>query len=464
MKRALISCMLVLVLACSVAAADYSADIVVVGAGGAGLSAAVSAADNGVSVIVIEKMPFAGGNTTLSTGSVYAGGAARSLQAGFYYPPSEFANVIMTTSEGTCNERLARFVASESGLTVNWLEGLGVQFRPVAAPGSSNSTIPDGSGIIKPLLAACKERGVQVFLDTKGVALLVENGHVAGVQAEQKGKSLTIESKAVILATGGFAANRDMVAKYKPEYADLIVSCSIGSTGDGILMAQAIGAATIDMERVMPTPTAEINSKRLITAGMRNTAGAIIVNEHGQRFVDETWLYEPLSIALTEEMAKGTLDYVFEVFDEKGKESVPIAQTYVDGGLTLQADTLEGLAEKLGLAPDSFAKTVQEYNQMIKEGRPDPFGKTKALKPIETPPFYGIKIKSGHLATRGGLKINEKAQVLDLADNPIPGLYAAGEVTGGVFGGGYIGGGFLAEATVLGRVAGAQGAIDVLSR
>jgi fumarate reductase flavoprotein subunit len=322
MKRVLISCMLVLVLACAAAAADYAVDVVVVGAGGAGLSAAVAAADNGASVIVIEKMPFAGGNTTLSTGSIYAGGAARSLEAGFYYPPSEFANVIMTTSEGTCNERLARFVASESGLTVNWLAGLGVQFRPVAAPGAVHSTIPDGSGIIKPLLEACKERGVEVMLNTRGVELLVENGRIAGVKAEQKDKSITIASKAVVIATGGFAANRDMVYKYKPEYADLIVSCSIGATGDGIIMAEAIGAATVDMDRVMPTPTAEINSKRLITAGMRNTAGAILVNEFGQRFVDETLLYEPLSIAITEEVAEGTLEYVFEVFDEKGKERV----------------------------------------------------------------------------------------------------------------------------------------------
>lgn len=148
---------------------------------------------------------------------------------------------------------------------------------------------------------------------------------------------------------------------------------------------------------------------------MRNTAGAIIVNAHGQRFVDETLFYESLSIACWTTCLRCSM--------KRGRGAFPLPK-----------------------------------------GRLDPLGETKALKPIETPPSDGIKIKLGHLATRGGLKINEKAQVLDLADNPIPGLYAAGEVTGGVFGGGYIGGGFLAEATVLGRVAGAQGAIDVLSR
>lgn len=467
MKRSLscIAVAVIILLASNLAFAQgetLSADVVVVGGGGAGLAAAVSAAENGASVILIEKMPFLGGNTTLSTGVIYAGGAKRAIDAGYNYPPSEVAKVLLESAAGTSNEALTRFLASESGLAVNWLEGLGVKFGPVTAPGANNVTIPNGSGLIQALAQAAKDRGVNILLRTQARSLIVENGRVVGVKADQKGTTITIRAKAVVLATGGFAANKEAVAKYKPEYANLIPACAPSSTGDGIWMAQAIGAATVDLDKLMPVPTVDPSSGRLITALMRSAAGsAILVNEKGKRFADETLLYEPLTDLVVKELAKGTKGYVWEVFDQEGVNNVSIASTYVKQGLAIQGNSIEELAAKMGIDPATFAQTVKDYNLDVKNGRKDDLG--VQMSALDVAPFYAIKVVPGILSSRGGLKINEKAQVLNTKDQPIPGLYAAGETTGGVFGGGYKGGAFLTQNVVFGRVAGAQAAITALT-
>lgn len=436
-------------------------DVAVIGGGGAGLTAAVSAAENDASVALLEKNPFLGGNTLVATGAIFASGTLLSLEEGYYNEPYKIAETILKSDdENLANERLVRKFAAESGPAVNWLKSQGVEFFSVDEPGYTHTTYPDGSGWIDGLHERAEELGVDILMETRGTELIEDNERVAGVLAEKEEKEIKIYSDTVIVATGGFAANTEMVEQYRPEYAGLPLACVEGSTGDGILMAEEVGADTVDIEQLMPVPTLEIESERLITAMMRGADGSsIIVNEEAERFADEIKLYEPLTEVVLNEMQKFDTDYVYQIFDDTAIERVPIAEDYAD--LAVQAESIKGLAEELTLDQENLQNTVDEFNRLvIDEGRTDSSG--VEMHPLNNPPFYALKVTPGILASRGGLRINDSSQVLNSENQPIQGLYAAGETIGGVFGSGYQGGGFYMEALVTGRLSGVNAAIDAL--
>ena len=460
-STALLLLVMLLLAASSVHAAEQ-VDVVVIGAGGGGLAAAVSAAENGASVVVVEKMPFIGGNTMLSTGAFYAGSSLLHAGLDAAIPAGNIAQTLLRSADGTANESLVRFLAAESGNTINWLETMGVEFLSMTGIALANN---GGAGVVLPLAAAAEQRGVRTLLETQATSLIMDSGRVVGIVVEDgQGQISEIHAKAVVIATGGFAANRDMVREHKPDFADLPITCHVGAVGDGIVMAQEVGAALVDLDKVMPVPTADAETGRVITAMMRGAAGAsILVNEAGQRFSDETTLYEPLTYIVLDELDQQELPYVFQMFDHTAVQNVPIASVYVDSGVAVQADTVSELAVLLGIDQAALEETVEQYNAAIAAGDEDEFGRTTALRALEEAPFYAMKVMPGLLATRGGLVFNQQAQVLSTEGTAIPGLYAAGETTGGIFGSGYQGGAFLTVALTFGRIAGTQAAITALT-
>jgi fumarate reductase flavoprotein subunit len=240
-----------------------------------------------------------------------------------------------------------------------------------------------------------------------------------------------------------------MVVEYKPSLAGFMTTNAAGAQGQGIAMATAIGAGTVDMDQIQIHPTVEANTAALITEGLRGD-GAILVNAEGKRFIDEVGTRDVVSAA---EIAQ-TGSYSWRVVDQAMVAASSVIQGYITKGYTVTGSTYEELAAAMGVDEAAFAETMESWNACV-EAKSDPeFGRTSFANPLNTAPYYAIKVTAGIHHTMGGLTINTSTEVLDESGNVIPGLYAAGEVTGGVHGANRLGGNAVADFTVFGRIAG----------
>ena len=279
---------------------------------------------------------------------------------------------------------------------------------------------------------------------------------VTGVAAD--GSKLTVNADAVILATGGFGANLDMVVSYKPELEGFMTTNAAGIQGQGIVMAQALGAATVDMNQIQIHPTVEANTAALITEGLRGD-GAILVNAEGKRFIDEVGTRDVVSAA---EIAQ-TGSYGYLIVDQAMVDASSVIQGYIKKGFTTQGDTYEALAAELGMDEAAFAETMNNWNACVEAKSDAEFGRTSFANPLNTAPYYAIKVTPGVHHTMGGLKINPATEVLTEDGSVIPGLFAAGEITGGVHGANRLGGNAVADFVVFGRIAAESAASYVAS-
>ena len=296
------------------------------------------------------------------------------------------------------------------------------------------------------------ELGIEPMLNTKATELLVEDGKVAGVKAESKDAVYTIRAKSVVLASGGFGANEEMYCQYRPDLRGTVTTNAPGATGDGIVMAQAVGADLVDIEQIQLHPTVEQTTSMLITESVRGD-GAILVNQNGERFINELLTRDVVSAG---ELAQPGC-YAYIIFDQRLRDGLKAIEKYVKNGLTVQADTPEELAEKIGCDPAVFAKTLAGWNGYVAAKNDEAFGRTTGMEnDLSVAPYYAIKIAPGIHHTMGGVKIDTLTHVIDTDGNIIPNLYAAGEVTGGVHGGNRIGGNAVADIVVFGRLAGEQ--------
>ncbi|MBQ3305368.1 MAG: flavocytochrome c, partial [Clostridia bacterium] len=281
-----------------------------------------------------------------------------------------------------------------------------------------------------------------------------ENGSCIGALAMGKtGNTITVAADAVVLTTGGFGANLDMVEAYKPELKGFMTTNAAGIQGLGILMAADLGAATVDMDQIQIHPTVQADTASLITEGLRGD-GAILVNKNGERFIDEVGTRDVVSAA---EIAQPD-SFSWLVVDQKMVDASSVIQGYINRDLMLSGDTYEALAEALGIPADTFAATMNTWNGYVAEKNDPDFGRTSFANPLDTAPFYAVKVTAGIHHTMGGLKIDPETHVIDESGKIIPGLFAAGEVTGGVHGGNRLGGNAVADFVVFGRIAGAQAA------
>ena len=432
-------------------------DVVIVGAGGAGMSAAIMVKQAGLNVLVLEKMPYVGGNTTKATGGMNAAETHYQAEQSIEDSIAQFVEDTMEGGHNINDPVLVQTMAENSAEAIVWLDEIGAPLPKVSfSGGATNARIhapADGSGVGEYLVAAfsnvLKEMDIDVMLNTTATKLITEDGAVTGVEAENASENLIINARAVILATGGFGANEDMYTQYRPDLRGTVTTNAPGATGDGIVMALAVGADLVDIEQIQLHPTVEQTTSMLITEGVRGD-GAILVNQSGMRFINEMETRDVVSAAELEQ--EGCYAYV--VFDQNLRDGLKAIEKYVNNGLTVQADTIEELAEKLSIDPATLAKTLADWNAAVVAGKDEAFGRDTGMEhDLSVAPYYAIQIAPGIHHTMGGVKIDVEAHVINTDGEAIPGLFAAGEVTGGVHGGNRIGGNAVADIVVFGRIA-----------
>ncbi|MGI6037408.1 MAG: flavocytochrome c [Limnochordia bacterium] len=438
-------------------------DVIVVGAGGAGLSAAVEAKDLGANVLVIEQMPMVGGNTLRATGGLNA--AESTVQKGLGIEDSKGV-FFMDVMKGGYERNLPQLVwvmVDQAADAVDWLVGLGADLSDVGRLGGSTNNrahrptggAPVGSHLVQVLHKAVVDRGIEIRLQTKAVELLTDDGVVIGVQVQgPDGSSYPVYGQAVVMATGGFGGNAELFAKYDPELEGFGTTNHPGATGQGLMMVEAAGGQLIQMEQIQTHPTVHPATSFMITEAVRGN-GAILVNRDGRRFVDEISTRDVVSAAVLEQ--EGGTAYL--VFDETVRKSLLAIEQYISMGITISANSVEALARELAIPADALQATIATYNKYVAEGKDLDFGRPDLPRALSQADYYAIEIGPAVHHTMGGVAINTKAQVLG-ADGPIPGLYAAGEVVGGVHGGNRLGGNALADIVVFGRIAGRQAVMD----
>ena len=483
------------------------ADVVVVGAGGAGMTAAITAAGEGKSVVILESQSMVGGNSVRATGGMNAGktvyqdenefGESAGVEKTLKTAAEKYAdNETITALAKTVSEQWAAYQANPTGYfdsvelmeldtmiggkgindpelvetlcensadAIDWLDEHGITLHNVSSFGGASvkrihrpvnaegKTVSVGSYMIPLLEENCEKAGVKMMLDTTATEILTDaNGAAVGVKATgASGETVTVNAKAVVLTTGGFGANLDMVVKYKPELKGFMTTNAAGIQGQGIEMAQAIGAATVDMDQIQIHPTVEANTAALITEGLRGD-GAVLINAEGKRFIDEVGTRDVVSAA---EIAQ-TGSYSWLVVDQAMVDASSVIQGYIKKGYTVTGETYEELGKAMGVDEAAFAETMKTWNGYV-EAKNDPdFGRTSFANPLDTAPYYAIKVTAGVHHTMGGLTINTNTEVLKEDGTVIPGLFAAGEVTGGVHGANRLGGNAVADFTVFGRIAG----------
>ena len=483
-------------------------DIVIVGAGGAGMTAALTATSEGKSVVIVESQPVVGGNSVRATGGMNAGktvyqdenefgesaGVEKTLKtAAEKYADNETITALAKTvseqwaeyqknptgyfdsvelmeldtmigGKGINDPALVETLCSNSADAIDWLGEQGITLHSVSSFGGASvkrihrpvdaegKTLSVGSYMIPLLEENCQKAGVQMMLNTTATEILTDdNGAAVGIKATgASGETITINAKAVVLTTGGFGANLDMVVEYKPELKGFMTTNAPGILGQGIKMAQAIGADTVDMDQIQIHPTVEANTAALITEGLRGD-GAVLINAEGKRFIDEVGTRDVVSAA---EIAQ-TGSYSWLVVDQAMVDASSVIQGYIKKGYTVTGETYEELGKAMGVDEAAFAETMNTWNGYV-EAKNDPdFGRTSFANKLDTAPYYAIKVTAGVHHTMGGLKINTNTEVLNENGEVIPGLFAAGEVTGGVHGANRLGGNAVADFTVFGRIAGA---------
>lgn len=494
---------------------DITTDVVVVGAGGAGMSAAIVAANEGRDVVILESMDVAGGNSVRSTGGMNAAdtpyedsnefaegaGVEKTLSTAKekyadnkaiqdlvatvekqyadyqanpqgYFDSAELMELdTLVGGKGINNPDLVKTLSTNSADAIEWLSSIGADLKNVGQfggasvkrihrPVDENGKVTAVGSYMVPILEKNLEKlGIQVIYNATADEIKMKDGKVAGVHAKGKdGNDINVTAKAVILATGGFGANNDMVKEQNPALDGYITTNATGAQGQGITMATAKGidAAVVDMKQIQLHPTVNVDDKKnahLITEGLRGD-GAILVNQSGKRFIDEVGTRDVVSAAENEQEG----GYAYLIIDQSMVDKSAVIQGYINNGYTTKGETYEELAKNLKMDEATFANTMNTWNSYVDNNSDLEFNRTSFVKKLDAAPYYAIKVQPGIHHTMGGLVINSNTEVQNTSGKTIPGLYAAGEVTGGVHGANRLGGNAVADFVVFGRIAGQQAA------
>ena len=446
---------------------SYSYDVVIVGAGGAGLVAAVEASQSGASVAVLEKTPSTGGNTLISGGGLNVPGSRQQKALGIEDSVESFCEDTLKGGDNLADPELVRVMAENALADADWLmDDIHVDFMSDRVQQFGGHSVPralipvgnKGTEMISKLQATAEANGVDIFFNTRGTELVMENGRVSAVKAENNGKTVTFEAgKGVILTTGGFASDVEMRKQYNPNYDErFMTTATLASTGDGIKMAQAVGAGVRDMEWIQVYPTCNPLTGIISYVANSRFDGAILVNTEGQRFIDEMGRRDVISNAILDQPE----GFAYLVWGQEVETVGNMTQLHTQefsqwqkDDLLYVADSIEDAAGHYGIDPAALRATVDAYNASIADGVDEDFNRGGTLRTLSEGPFYIQKVVPSAHHTMGGLTINTDAQVLDTEGNPIEGLYAAGEVTGGIHGTNRLGGNAITDLVVFGRIA-----------
>ncbi len=453
---------------------EMAADVIIIGAGGAGFAAATEAIENGASVIILEKNEIIGGNTARAGGTLNAPDPERQSKIGVEDSVELFTQNTLEAGDFAADPELVKVLASHALEARHWLTKHGTKWTEMVYqtigglwPRSMDEKDKIAfNGFIAPLAKFVYENGGKVVLNCKAEKLTQdESGRVTGVVAvdPKNGQEYIFTAKnAVILATGGYAASAELVKKYN-NLSGLPTSNAPTSTGDGIVIAVAAGADLNGMEYVQIHPHGNP-----VTGGLQSHFAGVIknsiyVNREGKRFVEESGRRDVISNATIAQ----TGQIMFSIFDSEGGfyagvKKLPDSEmaNLKSKGYLYEADTLEDLAKQAGIDPKGLVETVAHYNTLVAKGDDPDFHKDELELTIGTAPFYCVPLSPTLHHTMGGVRINTEAQVLRHDGSVIPGLYAAGEVTGGIHGTNRVGGNALTDGVVFGRIAGKNAALN----
>lgn len=439
------------------------ADVVIIGSGATGLTAAITAHDKGAKVIVLEKMPITGGNSQLAAGGMNACETKYQKEKGIKDTCQIMYDDTMKGGKNLNDPELVKILANKSASSVDWLTSIGADLSDVGRMGgaSVNRTHRPSGGaavgahIVKVLRKNAEDRKIDVRVNSRVVKILEDKkGRTTGVLVEGKHSKLyEISAKAVIIAAGGFSANPEKVAYYQPSFKGMTSSNQPGATGDGEDLGTGAGGYLIDMKEIQIHPTVAAGSRILITEAVRGN-GAILVNREGKRFVNELTTRDAASAAILAQKGKSA----FLVFDEGIHKSLKQIDGYFVLKLVVEGETLKDLAAKIGAPADALQATIDAYNKAYDQKNDPEFKRPDIPLPIKTPKYYAIEVMPGVHYTMGGLKINTVSQVMSKDGKPIPGLFAAGEGTGGVHGANRLGGNSISQTITFGRIAGENAA------
>ena len=422
----------------------YDTDVVVVGAGAAGFAAAVRALQEGADVVILEKMDIPGGNTVRSSGVWNVAGPDE----------QEIEDFIAYTMKGgheMNDPALVRVMVENSSKIGPWLSDLGFVVRE-----DGGAVEGLARGLITGYWKKAEEMGAKVLFATKAESIIMEDGTARGIVAvSDNGGTVTVHAKAVVLATGGFGYDLQKCYELKPSLTGMITNNQVGATGDGIYMAQAVGANIVDIEQIQAHPTVEQSTATLVTEGVRK-AGGILLNAEGKRFTDECNYRDIVAAAILQQ----TGAYAYVVFNQDLYDSNGNIPTYDKVGIVAHCNDLADIAAYIGCDEQAVADSFAAWHQAVEAQNDEQFASEYDWKRDITAegPWYVIKIAPGIHHTMGGLQIDTQAQVISTEGAAIPGLYAAGEVTGGVHGGNRVGGNALVDCQVFGIIAGENAA------
>ena len=439
-------------------------ETIVIGAGCAGLTAALQAHEIGKEVMILEKMPRIGGNSMRASSGMNAAETDLQLKNGIIDSSEQFYNETFQAGGKMNDPQLLQYFTTHTNGAIEWLKQYDVDLGDLTTLGGMSlarthrptDTSPIGAYLVKKLAAAVENAGIEIRTDCKVTAL---QRTATGFQLTviQNETQVHLECRKVILATGGFGASKELIKRYAPQYANFKTTNQDGATGDGLKLAQNLGAQLVQLNLVQIHPTVQQDNPHTYLIGETvRGEGAILVNNAGKRFVNELDTRKKVSNAI---IAQPT-GHAYLILDQKVFQRVKALGFYQSVGLVEQADTLAELADQINVDPHQLDETVTEWNAAVENQKDAQFGRHTGMRTLDAAPFYAIHVAPAVHYTMGGIHIDKETRVLDENGNVIPGLFAAGEVAGGLHGNNRVGGNSIAETIVFGRQAGIQSSED----
>ena len=447
--------------------ADVSTDLLIIGAGGCGLAAAVAAHDAGIEVAVVEKLDRPGGNSSLSTGSIPGAGSKYQRAAGIEDSPERMITDLLTVSGHHDADPLTRLMAEQSAPLAEWLiDGLGARMELITAYKHVGHSVPRlhaprsrrGQDLVDDLLRFVADREISLAVGNPVADLIIEEGAVVGAKIGAD----RIAARKVLLATNGFAGNRDLVTRWCPEIAEAEYFGALGSTGEAVLWGEAVGAALGNMGAYQGYAAVAYPHGSLLS-WTTIEKGGVLVGADGRRFGNEDAGYSGFAPVV---MGQG--DFAYAVYDKRIHAVAVAEEEYAEMaemGAVKWADSPIALGPLLDVDGEALAETVAAYNAAAHGERADTFGRSHFnLAPL-TPPFAIVKVKPGLFHTQGGLMVDQHARVMRADGSAVPNLFAGGGAAAGISGRdgaeGYASGNGLLTALGLGRIAGQRAAAEV---
>ena len=443
---------------------DY--DVVIIGSGGTGLSAAIQANELGMKVAVLEKEEELGGNTNRASSGMNAAETNVQLHHGVIDNVADFYHETYKDGGRLNDKDMLGYFVYHTAPAIDWLADHDIKLDDITITGGMSkkrthrpaSMAPIGGFLVKSLLKVVAQEDIPVFNKTKVTELRrADDGRVNGVKADADGITKIINAKAVILATGGFGASKEYIKRFRPDLESYKTTNQPGATGDGLKLAENVGAELMQMNLVQVHPTVQQDNPHVYLIGEAvRGEGAILVNAEGKRFVNELNTRKIVSNAITALPEHSA----YLILDQGIRDHVKAIEFYDKVGLVVHGETIEDLAKKINVDPSNLKQTVATWNQAVENHDDAEFGRTTGMdRGITNPGFFAIHIAPAIHYTMGGIHITPKTQVLDGNGDIIKGLFAAGEVAGGLHGNNRVGGNSIAETIVFGRQAGQQVAL-----